>query len=502
MRRATLELGARLTDAGRISRPDDMFYLFKPELFEVMESGGEGRWAELAAMIPDRRAYFEHWRERGPSLPTMLGTIPDTVPDPIMIEVFGLSGHFLETLRGGPGGGSGAADAEIRGFPAAKGVAEGVARVITNVTDLHTVQPGEILVCGGTTTEWTPGLRHHPGVRVRHRRLAHARGDRQPRVRHPLRRRHRGGHHDDQNRRSGPGRRPGGNGPGPRVSPAPAGEAVLDLAAIRASDAPRVGPKMARLGQLASAGWRVPDGYAVTAGALEGWLPPAALAELHRLFSAPTAGAAAGRPEFGGHQRLTQLSEQARQLIEGQSLPSWLADAVADAHARLAARTGRGALLRVAVRSSAVGEDGHAASFAGQYETYLGVSGADEVLRHIAKCWASGYSAHALDYRRRFGGSSPLRAHDLAVGVLELVDARSAGVAFTLDPVTGDRGRLVVEANWGLGESVVSGQVTPDYWTVERDSGRILERRVGAKLVWSVLADYRSGRNRQRRRRR
>jgi phosphohistidine swiveling domain-containing protein len=154
VRRATLELGARLTDSGRISRPDDMFYLFKPELFEVMESGGEGRWAELAAMIPDRRAYFEHWRERGPSLPTMLGTIPDTVPDPIMIEVFGLSGHFLETLRGGPAD----SGAEIRGFPAAKGIAEGVARVITTVTDLHTVQPGEILVCGGTTTEWTPAF--------------------------------------------------------------------------------------------------------------------------------------------------------------------------------------------------------------------------------------------------------------------------------------------------------------------------------------------------------
>ncbi len=58
-------------------------------------------------MIPDRRAYFEHWRERGPSLPTMLGTIPDTVPDPIMIEVFGLSGHFLETLRGRPAAESG-----------------------------------------------------------------------------------------------------------------------------------------------------------------------------------------------------------------------------------------------------------------------------------------------------------------------------------------------------------------------------------------------------------
>ena len=206
--------------------------------------------------------------------------------------------------------------------------------------------------------------------------------------------------------------------------------------------------------------------------------PPPARSELHRLFSSPATGPASLR-----------LSQQARELIEGQSLPSWLADAVADAHARLAARTGRGSSLVVAVRSSAVGEDGHAASFAGQYETYLGVSGTDEVLRHIVKCWASGYSAHALDYRRRFGGSSPLRAHDLAVGVLELVDARSAGVAFTLDPVTGDRGRLVVEANWGLGESVVSGQVTPDYWTVERDSGRILERRTGGKLVWSVLAD-------------
>jgi pyruvate, water dikinase len=157
VRRATLELGARLAEAQTISRPDDLFFLFKPELFEVMETGGSS-WAELTAMIGDRRAYFEYWRERGPSLPTMLGTIPDTVPDPIMIEVFGLSGHFLETLRGEAVAGSGGdgQTAEIRGFPAAKGVVEGVARVITTVTSLHTVLPGEILVCGGTTTEWTP----------------------------------------------------------------------------------------------------------------------------------------------------------------------------------------------------------------------------------------------------------------------------------------------------------------------------------------------------------
>jgi pyruvate,water dikinase len=114
------------------------------------------QWAELTAMVPDRRGYFEYWRARGPELPTMLGTIPDTVPDPIMIEVFGLSGHFLQTLKGGAGTGTAQPSTEIRGFPASKGVVEGTAKVITNVTDISKVEPGDILVCGGTTTEWTP----------------------------------------------------------------------------------------------------------------------------------------------------------------------------------------------------------------------------------------------------------------------------------------------------------------------------------------------------------
>ena len=166
VRRATLELGTWLASSGEISDPTDLFFLFKPELFDVMSGSGSTSWAELRAMIPDRRAYFEYWRERGPSLPPMLGTIPDTVPDPIMIEVFGLSGRFLETLRGdtsasssgSPAGDGAAGVTEIRGFPAAKGVVEGVARVITTVGDLHLVEPGEILVCGGTTTEWTPAF--------------------------------------------------------------------------------------------------------------------------------------------------------------------------------------------------------------------------------------------------------------------------------------------------------------------------------------------------------
>jgi phosphohistidine swiveling domain-containing protein len=152
IRRATLELGARLAADDVIGQPDDLFFLFKPELFGVMSDDASARnWRELTAMIPDRRAYFEHWRTRGPELPTMLGTIPDSVPDPIMIEVFGLSGHFLQTL------GKGTENArEIRGFPAAKGTVEGIATVVTTVADLPKIRPGDILVCGGTTTEWTP----------------------------------------------------------------------------------------------------------------------------------------------------------------------------------------------------------------------------------------------------------------------------------------------------------------------------------------------------------
>lgn len=256
------------------------------------------------------------------------------------------------------------------------------------------------------------------------------------------------------------------------------GSAVIDLGAIRALDARRVGPKMARLGQLAADGWRVPDGYAVTATALDGWLPALARSELARLFTAPVSG----------HGELTELAARARALVESQPLPSWLEDAVAAAHARLESRSGRGDALRVAVRSSAVSEDSHAASFAGQYETYLGVSGVADVLLHMRRCWASGFSAHALTYRQRFGGPAPVRVHDLAVGVLELVDTRSAGVAFTLDPVTGGRDVCVVEGNWGFGESVVSGHVTPDHWTVDRATGRVLTARVGAKPTWAAIS--------------
>jgi pyruvate, water dikinase len=270
-------------------------------------------------------------------------------------------------------------------------------------------------------------------------------------------------------------------------------DAVLDLSGIRISDAGRVGPKVARLGQLAQAGWRVPDGYAITVDALAAWLPRVARQDLDRLLASRPA-ATGEHPHHrhheheAHHRHLALIAARASELIEGQPLPAWLEDAIAAAHERLASRTGHGAALKVAVRSSAVSEDGANASFAGQYATYLGVTGVPDVLAHVRKCWASGFSAHALEYRRR-AGSATVEEHRLAVGVLELVDVRSAGVVFTMDPVSGDRDRLIVEANWGFGESVVSGQVTPDHWEVDRYSGHILAEHVTAKRAWSVYDD-------------
>jgi phosphohistidine swiveling domain-containing protein len=149
IRRLTLELGARLVDDGRIKQPEDLFYVFKAELFRAMDGDGS-EWAQITQHIPDRRDFYEHWKRRGPELPAVLGTVPAEITDPLMIEVFGLSPHFLEVVKEPPSAG------RLAGFPASKGIAEGPARVLTTVADMQQIQPGEILVCGGTTTEWTP----------------------------------------------------------------------------------------------------------------------------------------------------------------------------------------------------------------------------------------------------------------------------------------------------------------------------------------------------------
>jgi len=139
----------------------------------------------------------------------------------------------------------------------------------------------------------------------------------------------------------------------------------------------------------------------------------------------------------------------------------------------------------VAVRSSAIGEDGGDASFAGQHDTFLNVRGADALLDAVRRCVSSASSREALAYRQRHG----LAVDDarMAVLVQELVPSEVSAVAFSANPITGDRGEIMINASWGLGESIVGGMTTPDTFIVERDSLRVLARHVARKTRMTVM---------------
>jgi pyruvate,water dikinase len=227
---------------------------------------------------------------------------------------------------------------------------------------------------------------------------------------------------------------------------------IARLDQIGSSDADVVGGKCAGLGELMRAGIRVPPGFAVTTEAfrrhlLENNLSPRGLD-----------------------------SAAFRRGIEEAPVPAELAAAIIDAYAALQELTG--GMPAVAVRSSAVGEDGRAASFAGQQETYLWVSGAHEVIAHVRRCWASLYTTQAVSYREHLGTDV---VPAIGVGVQLMVDARVAGVMFTLDPVTGDRSQIAVNSAWGLGLAVANGEVTPDEFLVDKVIMEITRRRVTDK---------------------
>jgi len=136
----------------------------------------------------------------------------------------------------------------------------------------------------------------------------------------------------------------------------------------------------------------------------------------------------------------------------------------------------------VAVRSSACAEDSEAASYAGQQETYLNTDGLADVLANVVRCWLSFFTERAVFYRREKGSLDDVA---MAVVVQQMVDSQRSGVLFTVDPVHGRRDRMVVEAARGLGEAVVSGEVTPDNYTLGRDGVVKKSRVVGAERVLS-----------------
>jgi pyruvate,water dikinase len=242
-------------------------------------------------------------------------------------------------------------------------------------------------------------------------------------------------------------------------------------------DCATVGPKIARLGGLRDVGIDVPDGFAVTTDAFRSFLANNSLEDvIDRELAAATDIDNLAVPEA--------ISGRIRKLVEETPLESSFEAALRDAYDELCFRHADVA-LPVAVRSSAAGEDAASASFAGQYESYLGVIGGDAVVGAVRKAWSSLFVARALTYRLR--QKQHYRDTPMGVGVLRLIQSRCAGVAFSAHPVSKKRDRFVIEGAWGWGESVVQGTVEPDYIEVDRADGRIIAYRTGNKRVASVF---------------
>jgi pyruvate, water dikinase len=183
---------------------------------------------------------------------------------------------------------------------------------------------------------------------------------------------------------------------------------------------------------------------------------------------------------------VADAGEQARALIGSIGMAAGLAEAIGAAYARLGEQCGDGA-LPVAVRSSATCEDQPDASFAGEHDTYLWVRGADAVAASVLRCWASLFTDRGIAYRleRGYGRASVA----MSVGVQQMVRPRAAGVAFTLNPLDGDRSQIAIDASWGFGEAVVSGEVTPDNFLVDKVMGTVSRRTISAKTLEYRLTD-------------
>lgn len=219
------------------------------------------------------------------------------------------------------------------------------------------------------------------------------------------------------------------------------------------------GGKGASLGRMRAAGMSVPQGFVVTAAALDDSFTR------HGVLHEVKDRAASFETGVDG----ARMAQEIQAIIIG--MPPWdkLSDEIAGAYAML----GEGVF--VAVRSSACAEDGEAASFAGQQETFLNIIGSGEVLEKVVECWASFFSERALFYRRSKGSLADL---GMAVVVQRQIASDKSGVMFTTDPIRQRSDQMVIEAAFGLGEALVSGLITPDNYVVRRD-GRLKKARVG-----------------------
>ena len=235
---------------------------------------------------------------------------------------------------------------------------------------------------------------------------------------------------------------------------------------------PLLGGKFSSLAEVTASGTPVPHGFGITTAAYRQFMASAGLDDEARRIR-----------EAASDMALEDIKGQTTALVHGimtVPLPKDVEEAIRENYAQLEERTGI-PNVPVAVRSSGESEDLIGASFAGQYDTFLWICGIEAVLHHMRLCWASMFGAAVLSYQQ--DGDNVMSKGDFAicVGIQHMVQARAAGVMFTLDPINGDRSKIVLEACWGLGEGVVKGDVTPSQFTIDKVSFEIIKRQINTQ---------------------
>jgi pyruvate,water dikinase len=233
-----------------------------------------------------------------------------------------------------------------------------------------------------------------------------------------------------------------------------------------------VGGKCSSLGELINAGVRVPPGFALTTHGFRQFMRDAGI---QSAVSTLLDGL-----DHEDMDKLEEASRVIRDMIESCPVSIELEDLIAECYRKLSVRCCVPA-VPVAVRSSATAEDLPGASFAGQQDTYLWIRGIDNVMHHVRRCISSLYTGRAIAYRIKMG--FPHEQVALSVGIQKMANSFSAGVMFTIHPTNGDRSVIVIDSNYGFGESVVSGEVTPDHFVVNKVALDIMERTISTKEI-------------------
>lgn len=234
---------------------------------------------------------------------------------------------------------------------------------------------------------------------------------------------------------------------------------------------PLVGGKGANLGEMTKAGFPVPNGFAVTVESYDIFLQENQIKEKIDSILKDI--------DVNDSDELRKASKKVQNIIKGGHIPESVKKDVVRSYKKLSGRLKRNKL--VAVRSSATAEDLPGASFAGQQATYLNISGQSNLLVAVRNCWASLFTARAIFYREQ--NKIPHENVKISVIVQIMVQSEVSGVMFTLDPVTNNKERIVIESVWGLGELIVGGAVVPDHYEVQKETFAILSKVISDQRV-------------------